>query len=116
MKPIAIAIAAAAVLVSGCEKNPALRRADVMNTIDHQVRLPRGAAPRQTYARYYAWIEQDRRVAGVYVRGEMLGRRWVNRNHLPLVLQPGCSVITFTWDVAARRVERIACNQSLAGG
>lgn len=112
MKWISVATAAAAVLVSGCEKHPALRRADVMNTIDHGLRLPRGAAPRHTYARYYAWIEPDRRVAGVYVRGEMLGRRWVNLNHLPLVARPGCSVIAFTWDVAARQVEWIACNQS----
>lgn len=110
MKPMSIAMAAAAFILPACEKHPALRRADVMNTIDHQLRLPRGAAPRQTYARYYAWIEPHRRVAGVYVRGEMLGRHWVNRNHLPFVTQPGCAVITFTWDVAARRVERIACN------
>lgn len=107
-----LALTALLVPLAGCEKSPALRRWEIMNRIEHQARLPAGAPPMRNYGRYYAWVEPDRRVAAVFVRGGTLGRRWVNRNHLPLALQPGCDVVTLIWDVPARRVEKIACNRT----
>ncbi len=107
-----LALIALLVPLAGCEKTPSLRRSEIMNRIEYQARLPRGARSMGHYGRYYAWIEPDRRVLAVYVRGGTLGRRWVNRNHLPKALQPGCDVVSLIWDVPAGRVEKIACNRT----
>lgn len=107
-----LALAALLASLAGCEKGPSLRRWEIMNRIEHQARLPSGARSVGHYGRYYAWIEPERRVLAVYVRGGTLGRRWVNRNHLPVALQPGCNVVSLIWDVPAGRVEKIACNRT----
>ena len=108
LKPVALIVLLAP--LAGCGQTPSLRRAEIMNRIEHHAPMPSGARALHAYGRYYAWVERDRRVLAVFVRGETLGRRWVNRNHLPIALQPGCDVVSLIWDVPAARVEKIACN------
>lgn len=112
MRLKSLALIALLVPLAGCEKSPSLRRWEIMNRIEHRAPMPSGARPLGSYSRYYAWIEHDRRVLAVYVRGQSLGRRWVNRNHIPSALQPGCDVVSLIWDVPEGRVEKIACNRT----
>ena len=93
----------------------ALAREELMDQIERQVRLPAGAGPLASYARYYAWQQREdglRKVVGVYVRlsGHPPGRSWVAENEFPLILDGGCAMITLSYDLAAQRVEHVTCN------
>lgn len=90
-------------------------REELMDRIEREVRLPAGAGPLASYARYYAWQEREdgvRKVVAVYVRlsGHPPGRSWVAENAFPLILDGGCAMITLSYDVAAQRVEHVTCN------
>lgn len=90
-------------------------REELMDRIERQVRLPEGAAPLASYARYYAWQDRGdgyRKVIGVYLGvGERTpGRRWVTENEFPLILDGGCGMVTLSYDVAAQRIEHVTCN------
>lgn len=87
----------------------------IMDRIEREIRLPEGAAPLATYARFYAWQERGdgvRKVIAVYLGvGERTpGRRWVTESEFPLVLDGGCGLITLSYDVAAQRIEHVTCN------
>ena len=90
-------------------------REELMERIEREVRLPEGAAPLASYARYYAWQERGdgiRKVIAVYLGvGERTpGRRWVTENEFPLILDGGCGLISLSYDAAARRIEHVTCN------
>jgi hypothetical protein len=90
-------------------------REELMDQIERQVRLPEGAGPLASYARYYAWQQREdgfRKVVAVYVRldGHAPGRYWVAENELPLILDGGCSLVALSYDLAAQRVEHVTCN------
>ena len=99
----------ALVLAAGCMPPASTRHAALMNDIEREVRLPRGAGQLRHYARYYSWIEERRKVHAVYIRGERLGRRWLNYNYIPQADVRGCNAVALTYDVEARRVEAIGC-------
>ena len=90
-------------------------RIELMDQIERQVRLPEGAGPLASYARYYAWQQRDdglRKVIGVYVRlsGHAPGRYWVAENEFPLILDGGCAMISLSYNLAAQRIEHVTCN------
>ncbi len=90
-------------------------REELMDQIERQVRLPEGAAPLASYARYYAWQDRDdgfRKVVAVYqnLTGEPPGRNWVAENELPVILDGGCGVISLSYNLAAQRIEHVTCN------
>lgn len=87
----------------------------IMERIEREVRLPEGAGALASYARYYAWQQRDdgvRKVIAVYVNvtGESPGRYWVAENALPVIMDGGCGIISLSYDVAAGRIEHVACN------
>lgn len=90
-------------------------RLDLMARIERDVRLPERARPLASYARFYAWQQREdgiRKVVAVYedVTGARPGRRWVTETDFPLIMDGGCSVISLSYDVAARRIEHVTCN------
>ena len=90
-------------------------REELMARIEREVRLPEGAGPLASYARYYAWQERGdsiRKVIAVYVRldGHEPGRRWVTEAGFPLILDGGCGMVTLSYHVAERRIEHATCN------
>ena len=90
-------------------------RLELMDQIERQVRLPEGAGPLASYARYYAWQQREdgfRKVVAVYenLTGAPPGRRWVADTEFPLVMDGGCGFISLSYDLAAQRVEHVTCN------
>ena len=102
-------IFALAALTAGCMPPASTRNSSLMNEIERQVRLPRGAGELHQYARYYSWIEERRKVHAVYIRGGRLGRRWLNYNYIPQADVRGCNAVALTYDAEAERVEAIGC-------
>ena len=83
----------------------------LMQAIEASVSLPPGASPLSTYRRHYAWAEsQSGLVEAVYVRGGEPDRLWLDRDHLPIVQDGGCGVVTFSYDVASGRAKSLRCN------
>ncbi|HYD11443.1 MAG TPA: hypothetical protein VEC11_01200 [Allosphingosinicella sp.] len=87
----------------------------IMTRIEREIRLPAGAAPLASYARFYAWQEREdgrRKVIGVWLgAGERTpGRRWATENEFPLILDGGCGLVTLSYDADAQRIEHVTCN------
>lgn len=87
----------------------------IMDRIERDIRLPEGALPLASYARYYAWQQRSdglRKVIGVYVRLEdhTPGRYWVGEDGFPLIMDGGCSLIGLSYNVAEQRIEHVTCN------
>lgn len=94
---------------------PADEQVAIMDRIERDVRLPEGAGPLVSYARYYAWQQREdgiRKVIAVYVQleGHAPGRRWVAENELPLIMDGGCSLVGLSYNVAAQRIDNVGCN------
>lgn len=91
---------------------PADEQARLMDRIEAEVRMPRGAQPLAEYGRYYAWRLEDgrRKVAAVYYSEENPRRHWVTEDRLPAILDGGCNVVTLRFDVAADKIEWVRCN------
>ena len=87
----------------------------IMDRIERDVRLPEGAGPLASYARYYAWQERGdgvHKVIAVYVRldNHAPGRRWATETEFPLILDGGCGMITLSYHVTEQRIEHVTCN------
>lgn len=87
----------------------------LMDRIEREIRLPEGAGPLASYARYYAWQQRGdgvRKVVGVYLGlGERTpGRRWVEETDFPLVMDGGCGLVNLSYNVAEQRIEHVTCN------
>lgn len=88
----------------------------IMDRIERDIRLPEGAGPLASYARFYAWQQREddvRKVVAIYdgVTGAMPpGRRWVTETDFPLVMDGGCSIVTLSYNVAEQRIEHVTCN------
>jgi hypothetical protein len=109
-----------ALLLLGCAQarpaapppSPTAEQARLMDRIEAELRMPRGALPLADYGRYYAWGSEDgrRRVAAVYCREENPRRHWVAEDRLPAILDGGCNVVRLRFDVAADKIEWVGCN------
>lgn len=92
--------------------SPTEEQARIMDRIEAEVRMPRGALPLADYGRYYAWKSEDgvRKVVAVYVWEENGRRHWVAEDRLPAIQDGGCNVVNLRFDVAADEIERVGCN------
>ena len=87
----------------------------IMDRIEHDIRLPVSAGAVSSYARYYAWHQEKggvRNVVAVWqnLTGEQPGRHWVTESQLPVIMDGGCGVVSFSYNAATQSIERVACN------
>lgn len=82
----------------------------LMAKIEKQIRLPRGAANITTYRRHYAWSDKRDTVYAVYERGGRPARLWLLLEEMPIILDGGCNVVTFDYDVVRDRPLNVTCN------
>ena len=107
MRNILIALA---LLVSGCAHHPD-GNDRIMRRIEAAVSLPQGSAPLSHYRRHYAWAnDQEGMVRAVYVQGGKPIRLWLAWDEMPIVLDGGCEVVSFSYDVHTERVSPARCN------
>jgi hypothetical protein len=90
----------------------------IADSIEHQIRLPRGAGPLSSYARYYAWQRDEagsRTVVASYMVGSewQAGRYWTYENRLPTLVDGGCARVTFSYNAATQRLRDVACNGAI---
>ncbi len=71
--------------------------------------LPPRAAPLRKYRRYYAWQEEDITVQAVYELGGKPAQLWLPREEMPIILDGGCSVVSFTFDVRRDTAKDMSC-------
>ena len=132
-----------ALLVSACSSPEERNQAEIMDRIESQIQLPRGAPPLASYARYYAF--QNGKVVARYKVPEKpwppewncsdLGsdgdlrpvecpqqpqelaagkRRWLKNNlELPIVNDGGCILVNISFDPVTDKIELTECNASL---
>ena len=80
-------------------------------SIEATVTLPAGASTLTSYRRYYAWVDgKSDTVEAVYDRSGPPSRLWLSHDDLPIILDGGCGVIHFTYDLASRTVHDLRCN------
>lgn len=85
----------------------------LMDRIEAVLVMPRRSEPLASYQRLYSWEPREdgvRKVMGLYHARPEPGRRWVAANDMPVIMDGGCGVVTFTYDVATDRIEGIGCN------
>lgn len=82
----------------------------LLDRIEARVKLPTGAAPLASYARYYA-RQANGEIVAIYLRlgDDAPGRRWVSERDLPLVADGGCSVVTIIVE-SSGTVRSATCN------
>jgi len=90
----------------------------IVDRIEREIRMPRGAEPLASYARYYAWQQgtgSSRTVLGSFMVGSdwQPGRYWTDENRLPMLVDGGCSRVTLSYNVATERVREVNCNGAI---
>ena len=98
-----------AIAAAGDGPIPTHHQTILMDKIERQVVMPKGAEPLSRYERYY--YRRGGEVVGIYVFGPRAsGRRWVaDRKNAPLVFDGGCSVVNVVFVVASGDI-RTHCN------
>jgi hypothetical protein len=99
-----------AILLGGCAHS--LRNEDyLMKSIESSVSLPKEAAPLRRYRRHYAWVKDDYdAVMAVYALGGQPKRLWLPNDEMPIVLDGGCSVVTFRYHLKTKLISELTCN------
>lgn len=99
-----------AILLGGCAHS--LSGEDgLMKAIEGSVSLPKEAEPLGRYRRHYAWAKEDHdTVTAVYALGGKPGRLWLPENEMPIILDGGCTVVTFQYHLKSRLVSDLRCN------
>ena len=83
----------------------------VAANIERLASLPKGALPIVRYSRHYAWSSRRKGVVeAVYDSEGKPGRIWLPWDEMPIILDGGCSVVTFSFDSATKSFERMRCN------
>jgi len=100
-----------AILLAGCVHGLDSTEEQLMRTIEQSVNLPKGAAPLSRYRRHYAWSSSgSRAVEAVYTLGGKPDRLWLPADDMPIILDGGCSVITFKFEVDKNAPSNVHCN------
>lgn len=82
-----------------------------MKRIETTITMPPGASPISAYTRYYSWADASRRkVAAVYDLGGKQTRIWLSPEKMIMIMDGGCGVITFTFDMLTGKPDSVACN------
>lgn len=99
-----------AILLGGCAHS--LSNEDgLMKSIEGSVSLPKEAAPLGRYRRHYAWAKDDRdTVMAVYALGGKPRRLWLPEDEMPIVLDGGCTVVTFRYHLKSKLISDLRCN------
>lgn len=90
----------------------------IVDRIEREIRMPRGAEPLASYARYYAW-QRDQAASGTVLASYVLGgagqpgRYWTRENRLPALVDGGCTRVILSYDVATQRIHDTYCNGSI---
>lgn len=83
----------------------------LMRNIEARVHLPERASPVNRYRRHYALAKDDPNVVeAVYERGGRPTSLWLRWDEMPIILDGGCSVVTFTYDLRTQHFKNVACN------
>lgn len=82
---------------------------EMMDRIERAVELPPSAAPLSEYRRYYAWAKKGRTVLVLYALGDHPERTWVAKEKMPIIIDQGCRVVVFDYDVAANTAVNLTC-------
>ena len=86
-----------------------------INSIEEQLKMPKGANTIAHYSRFYAKLETGE-VRAVFIEGAYDGlrvgqRRWLaDAKLLPVVFDGGCYVVTVLFDPRAGTVKQASCN------
>lgn len=104
----------AALLMSACTGSGAkhLGGAQLVKTLEQQVKLPKDASPLADYTRYYT-LTSDGMLVGIYVKDFDGGDRQahlVSEREMPGFADGGCHVINVRYDPSANKVLWISCN------
>ena len=104
------AILVALLLLAACVHD--VRSDDrLARSIEASVTLPASAFALTSYRRYYAWVDGKRdTVEAVYDRSGPPKRLWLPHDELPIILDGGCSVVHFNYEVVSRTVHELRCN------
>ena len=100
-------------LIAAADRPMTVAERSIVERIERQVTMPRGASSLQAYDRYYARENREdgiEKVLAVFVRNGRPGQHWVDQRELPLVLDGGCTVVSLAFDMASGRVEYVECN------
>jgi len=108
MKPARFLIAA--MLLGGCAHSLSGEEG-LMKAIEGSVSLPKEAAPFGRYRRHYAWAKDDPdTVMAVYALGGKPKRLWLPEDEMPIVLDGGCTVVTFRYNLKSKLISDLRCN------
>ena len=125
-------------LLSSCAPSPHSRQDALMNEVEASVKMPRGAGPLSSYARYYAFApdgllvaaytrEVEKQEPGVscsemtldgdlkdvacpaLANAKLGERRWVSFEDFPAVADEACGAVQVVYDPKARRILYTEC-------
>lgn len=83
----------------------------LMQDIERRVSLPDKASPVKNYRRYYALEKDDAdTVNAVYVLGGRPDQIWLRWDEVPIVLDGGCSVVNFKYNIQEQVISEMLCN------
>lgn len=102
-----------------CSSAAERQHSQLMQQVEEQVQLPKGAQRLEHYARYYA--EDGHRIVATYITivdptnryydlpvGQ---QRWLDdHRNLPAISDGGCSIVSVIYDPKARSVPQAFCN------
>jgi len=82
-----------------------------MERIETAITMPAGASPISAYTRYYSWADASRRkVRVVYGLGGKRTRTWLPPEKMIMIMDGGCGVVTFAFDMLTQKPDKVACN------
>lgn len=97
-------------MLGSCVHSPD-RETLLMQSIEQGLQMPEGAFPVPHYRRHYAWaLGKSDVIDAVYLKGGRAARLWLSADDMPIVLDGGCSVVTFSYDTRRHRAEAVRCN------
>jgi hypothetical protein len=99
-----------AITVGGCAHTP-IDEDQQMKIIEANISLPTKAVSLRSYRRHYAFTKDDpNMVTAVYAIGGQPRRLWLLEDEMPIILDGGCKVISFQYNVKSKLFSNISCN------
>lgn len=91
-----------------CDWQPSL---SLVKSIESSLKLPNGLSL-QSYERFYAGkkVNGHAVIDGKFLKSNQPGIKIVGEDKLPRVLDRGCSVVNFEYDVEQKKVVHLFCN------
>ncbi len=100
----------AAIIIVGCAHTP-VSEDRLMKIIEANISLPTKSRPLELYRRHYAFIEDyPDVVTAVYAIGGQPRRIWLLEHEMPIIMDGGCNVISFQYNVQSKLFSNLSCN------